>query len=197
MLTKLGTRKGAKAFVCSTAPNWRSWWSFLSIASNHKANTIVCSGTWDALKVRRCMHAQLGLTLCNPMDSSVMVPARLLFPRQEYSIDFPRQEYWSRLPFPPPGDLPNPGIKLVYLMSLALSGGFVTTRATWEALQVTKCPWTAYCLPIFILCFKISKSITMFVQSLRDSLQRHQLTMPFSLTCPVNKDHTDICYGFP
>ena len=25
------------------------------------------------------------------------------------SMEFPRQEYWSRLPFPPPGDLPNPG----------------------------------------------------------------------------------------
>ena len=27
------------------------------------------------------------------------------------SMGFSRQEYWSRLPFPPPGDLPNPGIK--------------------------------------------------------------------------------------
>ena len=27
------------------------------------------------------------------------------------SIGFPRQEYWSGLPFPPPGDLPNPGIE--------------------------------------------------------------------------------------
>ena len=27
------------------------------------------------------------------------------------SIGFPRQEYWSKLPFPPPGDLPDPGIK--------------------------------------------------------------------------------------
>ena len=29
------------------------------------------------------------------------------------SMGFPRQEYWSRLPFPSPGELPNPGIKLV------------------------------------------------------------------------------------
>ena len=27
------------------------------------------------------------------------------------SMEFPREEYWSGLPFPPPGDLPNPGIK--------------------------------------------------------------------------------------
>ena len=29
------------------------------------------------------------------------------------SMGFPRHEYWSRLPFPPPGDLPAPGIKPV------------------------------------------------------------------------------------
>ena len=28
------------------------------------------------------------------------------------SMEFSRQEYWSGLPFPSPGDLPNPGIKL-------------------------------------------------------------------------------------
>ena len=33
------------------------------------------------------------------------------------SVGFPRQEYWSGLPFPPPGNLPNPGIEP---MSLAL-----------------------------------------------------------------------------
>ena len=42
-------------------------------------------------------------------------------------------EYWSGLPFPPPGDLPDPGIKLSSLMSPALAGGFFTTSATWEA----------------------------------------------------------------
>ena len=42
------------------------------------------------------------------------------------SMGFSRQEYWSGLPFPPPGDLPNPGIELTSLMSLALAGGFFT-----------------------------------------------------------------------
>ena len=37
---------------------------------------------------------------------------------------FPRQEHWSGLPFPPPGDLPDPGIKPVSLVSPALAGGF-------------------------------------------------------------------------
>ena len=41
------------------------------------------------------------------------------------SIRFSRQEYWSGLPFPSPGDLPNPGIKP---FPLALAGGFFTTE---------------------------------------------------------------------
>ena len=40
------------------------------------------------------------------------------------SMEFSRQEYWSGLPWPPPGDLPDPGIKPVSLMSPALAGGF-------------------------------------------------------------------------
>ena len=43
------------------------------------------------------------------------------------SIAFVREEYWSELPFPPPGDLPNPGIKPTSLASPALAGGFFTT----------------------------------------------------------------------
>ena len=47
-------------------------------------------------------------------------------PRQApLSIGFPRQEYWNELPFPSPGNLPNPGIKY---MSAALTGGFFTTE---------------------------------------------------------------------
>ena len=42
-------------------------------------------------------------------------------------MEFSRQEYWSRLPFPSPGDLPDPGIKSASLASPALSGGFFTT----------------------------------------------------------------------
>ena len=49
------------------------------------------------------------------------------------SMGFSRQEYWSGLPCPPPGDLPNPGIKPESLMSPALVGRFFTTISTWEA----------------------------------------------------------------
>ena len=49
------------------------------------------------------------------------------------SMGISRQEYWSGLPCPPPGDLPNPGTEPPSLKSLALAGRFFTTSATWEA----------------------------------------------------------------
>ena len=48
------------------------------------------------------------------------------------SIGFPRQEYCSGLPFPPLGDLPNPGIKPTSFMSPASVGRFFTTGTVWE-----------------------------------------------------------------
>ena len=47
------------------------------------------------------------------------------------SIGFSRQEYWSGLPCPSPGDLPDPGMEPLSLMSPALAGGFLTARAPW------------------------------------------------------------------
>ena len=46
------------------------------------------------------------------------------------SVGFSRQEYSSGLPFPTPGDLPDPGIEPESLMSPALVGGFFTTSTT-------------------------------------------------------------------
>ena len=50
---------------------------------------------------RHCLVAKLCPALCNPMDCSSQAS---LF------LGFPRQEHWSGLPFPSPGDLPDPGI---------------------------------------------------------------------------------------
>ena len=52
------------------------------------------------------------------------------------SQGFSRQEYWSGLPCFPPGDLPNPGIEPMSLMSPVLTGRFFTTSATWETHSV-------------------------------------------------------------
>ena len=55
------------------------------------------------------------LTLVTPWTVACQVPL---------SMEFSKQEYWSGLPFPSPGDLPDPGIKP------ALAGGFFTTEPT-------------------------------------------------------------------
>ena len=49
------------------------------------------------------------------------------------SMGFSRQEYWSGLPCPPPGDLPDPGIEPESLSSPALEGGFFIISVTWAA----------------------------------------------------------------
>ena len=55
-------------------------------------------------------------------------------------MGFSRQEYWSGLPRPPPGDLPNPGIEPISFMSPTLAGRFFTISVTWEAQYL---PYTA------------------------------------------------------
>ena len=48
------------------------------------------------------------------------------------SMGFSRQEYWSGLPCPPPGDRPNPGIQPA---SPALAGGFFTTEPSGKPIE--------------------------------------------------------------
>ena len=60
--------------------------------------------------------AQLCPTFCNSWT---------IASQASLSMEFPRQEYWSGLPFPPPGDLPDPGIEP---MSPASAGRIFTTK---------------------------------------------------------------------
>ena len=61
-------------------------------------------------------HVQLFLTLWIVAHQALL------------SIRFLRQKYWSGLPFPPPGDLPDSGIKPMSPISPALAGRFFTTE---------------------------------------------------------------------
>ena len=60
---------------------------------------------------------------------------------------FPRQEYWSGLLCPPPGDLPDKGIEPAPLASPALTDRFFTTIATWETLCAVGSPTNTESLP--------------------------------------------------
>ena len=73
----------------------------------------VLAQTFDSCVLCVYVLALSCLTLYDPMDQAPQ------------SMGFFRQEYWSGLPFPPPGDLPNPGIEPA---SPALTGRFFTTE---------------------------------------------------------------------
>ena len=55
-------------------------------------------------------------------------------------MGFSGQGYWSGLPYPPPEDLPDPGVEPASLASPALASGLFTTRATREALMQASWP---------------------------------------------------------
>ena len=59
------------------------------------------------------------------------------------SMGFPRQEYWSGLSFPPPGDLPDPGIEPTSPESPALAGRFFTTAPPGKHRQQIAQIWVA------------------------------------------------------
>ena len=66
----------------------------------------------------RAKLLQSGLTVYDPRTVARQAPL---------SMGFSRQEHWSGLPCLPPGDLPDPEIKIVSLMSTALAGTFFIT----------------------------------------------------------------------
>ena len=71
------------------------------------------------------LSLQSCLTLATPWTVALQVPL---------SMRFPRQEYWSGLPFASPGDLPDPGIELTSVTSPALAGGFFTAEPPGKAI---------------------------------------------------------------
>ena len=87
-------------------------------------NTHIFFNFHKLILIITCMHVctQSCPILCN-----------LLAHKTPLSIVFSRQEYWSGLPFPFPGDLSDPGIEPTSLESPAMAGRFFTNHATWEA----------------------------------------------------------------
>ena len=92
-------------------------------------------------------------------------------------MGFSRQEYWSRLPYPPPGDLPDSGIEPMPLTSLVLAGEFFTTGTTWEAPRERVCVCVSVCV--------LSPSVV------SDSLQPHGLQRTRLLCLALNVGSTD------
>ena len=81
----------------------------------------------------------LSLFSLSVMSDSFVTPWTVAH-KAPLSVGFPRQEFWSELPFPSPGDLPDPGIKPV---APPLAGGFLTTEPqdAKETNKVQGFPW--------------------------------------------------------
>ena len=75
------------------------------------------------------------MKLCAQWLSNVQLIATLwtIACKASLSMKLSRQEYWSGLPCPPPGNIPNPGTEPMSLTSPLLSGGFFTTSTIWGA----------------------------------------------------------------
>ena len=115
--------------------------------------------TWHMCMLSHFTHVQLFATLW-----TVAHQAPLL-------MGFSRQECWSRLPCPSPGDPPDPRIKAMSLRSPALAGGFFTSSVTCQACRLackiliqdrthtpcsqTWCPnhWTSRKVPLVLVFF--------------------------------------------
>ena len=71
-----------------------------------------------------CMHAY---TRAKLLQSCLFATLWTLTRKAPLSMGFSRQEYWSGLPCPPPGDLSNPGTEPASLMSPTWAGRFFTS----------------------------------------------------------------------
>ena len=98
-----------------TLASWKKSYDKLSML---KSRDITLLTKVYIVKVK-VLVARSSLTLCNPMDCSL--PGSSV-------MEFSRQEHWSGLLFPSPGDLPDPGTESVSPVSPALAGGFSTAE---------------------------------------------------------------------
>ena len=109
-------------------------------------NFLICFATFcmvsfyrDLLRQDACSQLALcSLCVCSvtsAMSDSLqhhgLQPTRLL-----WSMGFSRQEYWSGLPCPPPGDLPDPGTESLSQATPVLAGGFFTTGIMFFAMPM-------------------------------------------------------------
>ena len=104
-----------------------------------------------------CMHA---CSVASAVSNSATL--RTVARQAPLSMRFSRQEYWSGLPWPLPGESSDPGVEPASLMSPALAGGFLTTEPPGfppntihiYALQ-RKCSLSKEIDPLYFIIFKI------------------------------------------
>ena len=121
----------------------RGWGTLCSDSRKWKRRVL---SLWLALRLLSCLPESCSVGGCLSPGPSLHASALLLSPvrlcvtpgsvalQAPLCMEFSRQEYWSGLPFPPPGDLPDPGVEPTSPLPPALAGGFFTTSAiSWAS----------------------------------------------------------------
>ena len=120
-------------------------------------------------------------------DASVLSDSAILWTvalQAPLSMGFPRQEYWSGLPCPPPRDLPNPSLEPMSFMSPALAGWFFTTSTTWEVpypIDVCVCVCVLSCFSHVLLFATLWTAVCQAPLSMGFSRQEYWSGLP----CPL------------
>ena len=94
-------------------------------------------------EVNQIKYSLLRTVPVHSVMSSSFVTPRTVAHQAPLSVDFSRQDYWSELSLPTPGELPHPGIEPLSFESPALTDGFFTTRplgSHWELLFLIELP---------------------------------------------------------
>ena len=99
------------------------------------------------------------------------------------SIGFPRQEYWSGLPFSSPRDLPDPGIELTFF---ALAGGFFITEPPGKSIQFSSVQ-SLSCVRLFATPWITARQASLSITNSRSSLR---LT---SIESVMHSSHLILC----
>ena len=82
------------------------------------------------------MYVCMSYVLCAVAQLCLTVSPWTVARQTSLSMGFSRQEYWNGLPYPSPGDLPNPGIKPVSPAALALASRFFTAEPPGKPMSI-------------------------------------------------------------
>ena len=96
--------------VCTNIPDWEPRLIVQSAESIQWAETVYVFEPKDSIFSLWCVSCSV-VSLCDLTDYSPPVYSLCSISVIPLSMEFSRQECWSELPFPPPGDLPDPGIE--------------------------------------------------------------------------------------
>ena len=145
-------RPGSSPVACPTAGGGVIWprlailWNW-DLGNKHRTMTIlqlllllrrvcVCVRAHVCVRARVCVRTQARMSTRALLLSHVQIfaaPWTVAY-QAPLSVGFSRQEYWSGLPFPTPGNLPNKGIECSSLALPSLAGGFFATEPSGNLL---------------------------------------------------------------